>query len=130
MRCKATFSEAESRRKLLISALCRNPKPEDPAGSGSFPTVLLELMRYLVNTPMPDTVKGIVEWWKPAGGAACSEEEVRAALDFLSARSWVTVRSVGEAGTLYGAQTERLPEMRRFLADLEHRRDPEEEEKE
>ena len=93
---------------------------------GSFRTVLLGIVRYIVEHPdAKDTIDGIVAWWRPPAAAGWSPRDVRAALDFLSARSWVTVRAVGEDVRLYGASTGRLKEIIAFLADLE-RREPEE----
>ena len=91
--------------------------------------MLIAVLGYMVKHPdAKDTMEGIIAWWSPAAGAASSERDVRAALEFLLEKSWITVRNVGDTGKLYGARTERLPEMRAFLADLEERREPDEEE--
>jgi hypothetical protein len=91
--------------------------------------VLIAVLRYMVEHPdAKDTMEGIIEWWSPAAGACRSERDVRAAVEFLLEKSWITVRNVGDTGKLYGVWREQLPEMRAFLADLEKRREPDEKE--
>jgi hypothetical protein len=103
---------------LLFAASVR-----DPPGSGSFRAVVIGVLEYLVQHPeAKDTLEGIVRWWRPAAGGAWTPEDVKAALAFLSARSWVTVRNVGNGATLYGARTERLAEMKAFLAEMKRGR--------
>lgn len=87
------------------------------------------MVRYLVDHPdAKDTDKGIAEWWRPESDAVWAASDVRAALDFLSARCWVTVRNVGEGVRLYSINTGHLAEMEAFPADIQHRLDSNEEE--
>ncbi len=94
--------------------------PDDATDAASFATVLAGVMRYLVRHPdAKDTAAGILEWWRPASGAAWSAEDVHAVLDFLSRRDWITVRGVGEDVKLYGSNFARLGDMKAFLAEMQ-----------
>lgn len=103
--------------------------PDDASGAaGSFRAVLIGVMRYFASHPdAKDTDDGIGEWWRPSS-VAWATRDVRTALEFLVSCGWVTVRHMGEGVRLYGANTERLSEIKAFLARMEHRGDPEQEE--
>jgi hypothetical protein len=65
-----------------------------------------------------DTVEGIATWWQ-SGRESWPPGDLRQALDSLAARDWVVVRDVAHGVRLYGANTRRLADMRRFLAEIQ-----------
>lgn len=76
-----------------------------------------ELLTYCINHPdAKDTVEGILRWWFPAGEVRWRAEEVKTALDELTAREWITSRSIRQAEVIYGLNKDKTAEINKFLS--------------
>ncbi len=77
------------------------------------------ILAYCVEHPeAKDTVEGILTWWFAAAETNWSAEEVRIALKFLTAKGWITSRTIRESEEIYGVSKEKLPEITEFLSGL------------
>ncbi|MGE5217825.1 MAG: hypothetical protein ACM3SP_12560 [Chloroflexota bacterium] len=77
------------------------------------------LLAYCVEHPdAKDTVEGIQRWWFTTGQTSWGVDEVRNALESLTARKWLTRRTVRQAEEIYGVNKEKLDEIKSFLRFL------------
>jgi DNA-binding transcriptional regulator PaaX len=73
-----------------------------------------KILAYMVEHPeAKDTAAGIIKWWL-AGFAGNSEVELRAALDDLLQRGWVTATRYGQT-VIYGFDKTHMEKVREFL---------------
>jgi hypothetical protein len=83
--------------------------------------VVRDVLRYLLAHPeAKDTADGIMRWWNLSEGSGPTASDVEAALDFFAKRSWVSRREVAPGVRLWGAEPGRLPEMQRFLHEMQN----------
>jgi hypothetical protein len=81
--------------------------------------VIREILRYCIKHPdAKDTIDGILKWWLPGGNAEWGKEEVQRALDFLTAKGWLTKRETTPAKDLYGINRDQLDEIKIFLSQV------------
>ena len=66
-----------------------------------------------------DTIEGILKWWLPEGRTEWRKEEVQKALDFLTAKGWLTVRNTSHSQKIYGFNMKRTEEIGKFLNESE-----------
>jgi len=75
-----------------------------------------ELLTYCIEHPdAKDTVEGILRWWFSAGEVSRRADDVKAALDELTAKGWLTSRKIRQSEVIYGLNKDKAAEIRRFL---------------
>ena len=76
-----------------------------------------EILSYLVEHPdAKDTVEGILKWWLSKAHTKREKREVQEAIDFLVEKGWVISREVADSKKIYGVESERMEEIREFVA--------------
>jgi hypothetical protein len=77
-----------------------------------------EILTYCVAHPdAKDTLGGILKWWFPARPSPWRAEEVKSALDHITAKGWVTRRMIGQAEQIYGLNKVKIGEINLFLGN-------------
>jgi hypothetical protein len=75
-----------------------------------------EILLYLIEHPdAKDTAAGIRQWWLATNQGERGSDVVKAVLDLLVARGWLTVRRTISFKRLYGLNQARMEEIRTFL---------------
>jgi hypothetical protein len=75
-----------------------------------------ELLIYCIEHPdAKDTVEGILSWWFQPGEARWRVDEVKTALDELTAQTWLTSRIIRQAEVIYGLSKDKVAEINKFL---------------
>jgi hypothetical protein len=76
-----------------------------------------ELLTYCIEHPdAKDTVEGILSWWFHSGEARWRVDEVKTALDELTAQGWLTSRSIRQSEVIYGLNKDKTAEISKFLS--------------
>jgi hypothetical protein len=76
-----------------------------------------ELLTYCIEHPdAKDTVEGILRWWFPAGEVRWRADDVKTALDELTAQGWLTSRSIRQSEVIYGLNKDKTAEISKFLS--------------
>ena len=74
------------------------------------------ILAYCVEHPdAKDTLEGILRWWFNAGECVWHSDEVKAALDQMKAKGWITGRKLQHSEEIYGISKEKLTEIQAFL---------------
>lgn len=74
------------------------------------------ILAYCVEHPdAKDTLEGIFNWWFRAGEARWRIDEVQTALEDLTAKGWLTRRSMRPSEVIYGFNKEKIAEIETFL---------------
>ena len=75
------------------------------------------ILAYCVEHPdAKDTVDGILRWWFPDGAARWRVDEVKSALETLTARGWLTSRKLQQFDEIYGVSKEKITEIKAYLS--------------
>lgn len=98
----------------MTNSLCRPTQPDHEVQQQV--KLTRELLAYCVEHPdAKDTVEGIQRWWFPKGQMRWSVDEVRNALEWLTARQWLTRCMVRQSEEIYGVNKEKIDQIKRFL---------------
>ena len=82
-----------------------------------------DLLSYCIKYPdCKDTLDGILKWWLHESHAGSTRTEVQQALDFLTAKGWLTARETAPAKTIYGLNKDELEEIKTFCMDLNEKK--------
>ena len=82
--------------------------------------VIVHILHYLTEHPdAKDTIQGMLRWWLPKKRVERRKEEVRAAVDDLVARGWMTKRQITPSRSIYGMNKEKQEEIKAFLREHE-----------
>jgi hypothetical protein len=74
-----------------------------------------DLLSYCIKYPdCKDTLDGIFKWWLPESQPEWTRTEVQQALDFLTAKGWLTTRETAPAKTIYGLNKDHLEDIKNF----------------
>jgi hypothetical protein len=77
-----------------------------------------DLLSYCIKYPdCKDTLDGIFKWWLHESQAGWTRTEVQQALDFLTAKGWLTTRGTAPAKTIYGLNRDHLEAIKIFCED-------------
>ncbi len=91
----------------------------EKASLGGHEKVIRGILQYCIKHPdAKDTIDGILKWWLPGGHAERGKEEVQHALDFLTAKGWLTKRETTRAKDIYGINRDQLDEIKIFLSQV------------
>jgi hypothetical protein len=79
-----------------------------------------EILQYLIKNPeAKDTLEGIYKWWLPKWHSKQGRDEVQKAVNLLTSKEWLTKRGTIPSKEIYGINRDRLPEIKRFLRQLD-----------
>jgi hypothetical protein len=90
---------------------------EEKNSAENVQAVAMEILQYLVQHPHArDTVEGVLKWWLPIHPVPRTKAVVQDALDSLVAQSRLTKRKISHSQDVYGANEERIEEIRTLLS--------------
>lgn len=78
--------------------------------------VVREILQYFIEHPdAKDTPEGISKWWRPTGKSEWRKEDIQSALDTLTSKGWLTVRSTSPPHKIYGFNKKYIKSIRAYL---------------
>jgi hypothetical protein len=76
------------------------------------------ILAYCVAHPdAKDALDGILKWWFPASPSPWRAEEVKSALEDLTAMTWLTRRTISQTEQIYGLNKEKIGEINTLLGN-------------
>lgn len=95
----------------------QEPGPRAPEHRKREEALRRAILSYCVEHPdAKDTLEGILRWWFTAGECAWRIDEVKAALEDMKAKGWITGRKLQHSDEIYGISKQRLTEIQDFLS--------------
>jgi hypothetical protein len=77
--------------------------------------VIQAVLHYLIKNPdAKDTIDGVRRWWLPQIYREQSQEEIEETLDFLSSKSWLTIRITSQQ-KIYGLNKDSKEQIENYL---------------